>query len=207
MFYLFAPINLRYSIYFQMLRSNNPKSVTESRVIDTEMQMSRYRYFKSTPNVHPHLLILARGQWVHHLYKIILFTKISQFLNQYQACLYLFQCIFHGESEYRHQIEHFVTSFFFVVCSRLPRIIKSPLQAVTLENILLYFTANIYIYVNILRALRKSSTLDESSLQNDRMTSIRRQVARMLIVNGILYFLLYAPVSIVLQPINTLPSF
>ena len=31
-------------------------------------------------------------------------TKYHKLLNQYQACLYLFECIFHDDSKYSHQI-------------------------------------------------------------------------------------------------------
>ena len=41
----------------------------------------------------------------HHLHIIVLFPTFSyNFLNQYQACLYLFKYISHGHSKYGHQI-------------------------------------------------------------------------------------------------------
>ena len=50
------------------------------------------------------------------------FSKFHRFLNQYQACLYLFECIFHGDSKYSHQILerwHFLTFFDFFDCRLL----------------------------------------------------------------------------------------
>ena len=51
----------------------------------------------------------------------------SWILNQYQACLYLFECVSHGDSKYSHQIPecwHFWTilcNVWHVVCSSLLR--------------------------------------------------------------------------------------
>ena len=46
--------------------------------------------------------------WFHHPYTtsfcLSKFSKISQFLNQYQACLYIFQCISHGDTKYSHHV-------------------------------------------------------------------------------------------------------
>ena len=35
------------------------------------------------------------------------FSQFQTFLNQYQACLYLFECIFQGDSKYGHDILQF----------------------------------------------------------------------------------------------------
>ena len=35
------------------------------------------------------------------------FLRFHTFLNQYQACLYLFECISHGDSKYSHKIPEF----------------------------------------------------------------------------------------------------
>ena len=55
---------------------------------------------------------LQRGHRFHHLYNNICFgflkcSKFHNFLNQYQPCLYLFECISHGDSKYSHQISEF----------------------------------------------------------------------------------------------------
>ena len=46
----------------------------------------------------------AASRWLHNPYKIVLFliifSKFNKFLNRYQACLYLFECISHGDSTY-----------------------------------------------------------------------------------------------------------
>ena len=55
-------------------------------------------------------LIFARGHWFHYRFKIVLFLeilKIQRFLNQYQACLYLFECISHGDSKYSNEVQLF----------------------------------------------------------------------------------------------------
>ena len=49
--------------------------------------------------------------------KSYLFTKFSTFLNQYQARLYLFQCISHGDSKYSHQIQDFLDILWRFVLS------------------------------------------------------------------------------------------
>ena len=39
---------------------------------------------------------------------------IHKFRNQYQACLYLFECISHGDSKYNHQIQICLIFFIFM---------------------------------------------------------------------------------------------
>ena len=60
------------------------------------------------------VLILCTRPMVSHPYKSFCFSKFSNFLNRYQACLYLFECISHGDSKYRHQI-----SRMFITCRLL----------------------------------------------------------------------------------------
>ena len=53
---------------------------------------------------------------------LTILSLFHNFLNQYQACLYLFECIFHGESKISHQMRecwHFLPKLdcWPVVCT------------------------------------------------------------------------------------------
>ena len=52
-------------------------------------------------------LILYTRPVVSHTKWLFCFSKFHKFLNQYQACLYLFKCISHCDSKYSHQILEF----------------------------------------------------------------------------------------------------
>ena len=84
-----------------------------------------YLTFFSHPNA-VNWLTLTRTQKVNTLHTAIGFTihtksfcftkfsKFHEFLNQYQACLYLFKCIPYGDSKYSHQIPEF--QHFWTFC-------------------------------------------------------------------------------------------
>ena len=60
------------------------------------------------------------------------FLKFHKFLHQYQACLYLFECISHGDSKYSHKIPkcfHFLNILWHLLTSsahacRVERVMK-----------------------------------------------------------------------------------
>ena len=58
--------------------------------------------------------------------KCLFLRLFHKLMNQYQACLYSFECIFHWDSKYGHEMPqfwHFLQTlwhFWPVVCTRLP---------------------------------------------------------------------------------------
>ena len=108
--------------------------------IIVEESMSLMRNHQYVYNVHAYAcfhtiyLTLTMLPWVLPCKIVFVFSKFSQFqrlfykiLNQYQACLYLFECIFHGDSKYSNEVQklwhfwHCLCKFRSVVCSYLPR--------------------------------------------------------------------------------------
>ena len=41
---------------------------------------------------------------INTVFKFVKFNLIHKLLNQYPACLYLFECFSHGDFEYSHEI-------------------------------------------------------------------------------------------------------